>query len=62
MEPLFLRPKDAFATIGIKSTKGWALIAAGELEALKIGRATLIPVASIKAFAARLADKQRQAA
>lgn len=54
MEPLMLRPKEAFATIGVKMTKGYELIAAGELETVKLGRATLIPVASLKAFACRL--------
>ena len=58
MEPLMLRPKDAFAAIGVKMTKGYELIAAGELETLKLGRATLIPVASIKSFAARLASQK----
>ena len=61
MEPLMLRPKEAFAAIGVRKTKGFALIAAGELEALKHGRMTLIPVSSIKAFAARLATQKEAA-
>lgn len=61
MEPLMLRPKEAFAAIGVKTTRGYELIAAGELEALKCGRMTLIPVSSIKAFAARLVTQKEGA-
>lgn len=39
MDPLALPPKQAFAAIGIGITKGYELIAAGDLETFKIGRA-----------------------
>jgi excisionase family DNA binding protein len=53
MEPLALQPRDAFAAIGVGSTKGYELINAGELEVFKVGRATRITTASVKAFVAR---------
>ncbi|WP_324748784.1 excisionase [Sphingomonas sp. LY54] len=62
MEPVAVRPKDAFAAIGVGVTKGYELIGAGELEAIKIGRATRITVASIKALVARRVAEQRIAA
>ena len=62
MEPLMLRPKDAFAAIGVKTTKGYELINAGELQTVKLGRATLIPTASVRAFAARLTQERLKAA
>jgi hypothetical protein len=62
VEPVAVRPKDAFAAIGVGVTKGYELIGSGELEAIKIGRATRITVASINALVARLIAEQRQAA
>lgn len=54
MEPLLVPPKTGFAAIGCGSTKGYELIAAGEIEAVKIGRATRITTASIRAFVDKL--------
>lgn len=62
MEPVAVRPKDAFAALGVDSTKGYELIGSGELEVIKIGRATRIIVASINAMVARRIAEQRQAA
>ena len=53
MEPIALAPRDAFAAIGIGITKGYELIAAGELEAFKIGKATRITTASIRSYVER---------
>lgn len=50
MEPLLLPPKAAFAAIGVGTTKGYELINAGKLEAVKIGRATRIKVSSLKSL------------
>jgi excisionase family DNA binding protein len=57
-----LRPKDAFRVIGVKTTKGYELINAGELQTVKLGRATLIPVESVRAFTARLTQNHLKAA
>ena len=60
MEPIAIPPKDAFAAIGVGVTKGYELINSGELETFKIGRATRITTASVRAFVAR--QLMRQAA
>lgn len=54
MEPLLVTVKEGFRAIGISSSKGYELLAAGELEAVKIGRATRIPTDSLRAFVERL--------
>ena len=42
--------RDACAAIGIGRTKLYALINEGKLTAVKVGRRTLVTVASIKAL------------
>ena len=62
MEPITVRPADGFAALGVGVTKGYELINAGDLKVIKIGRATRITVESIKAFVAKCAADQQQAA
>lgn len=62
LEPITVRTKDAFNALGVGVTKGYELISAGELEVIKIGRATRITVASLKAMVARRLAEQREAA
>jgi excisionase family DNA binding protein len=47
-EPVAVPPKIAFAAIGVGNTKGYELINSGQLEAIKIGRATRITWDSVK--------------
>lgn len=61
MEPLALPPKDAFAILGIGVTKGYELIASGDLKTFKVGRATRVTTESIRAFVDRQLE-QREAA
>lgn len=61
MEPVAVRPKDAFDALGVGVTKGYELIGSGELQAIKIGRATRITVASVRALVERRLQ-ERQAA
>lgn len=51
-EPVAVSPKVAFAAIGVGNTKGYELINGGQLEAIKIGRATRITWASVKQLVA----------
>ncbi|HKX78229.1 MAG TPA: hypothetical protein VJM34_06910 [Novosphingobium sp.] len=53
MKPIAVIPKVAFDAIGVGVTKGYELLAAGELESFTIGRSRRITVASIEAFIAR---------
>ena len=53
LEPLGVPPKEAFRIISCGITKGYQLIANGELDVYKIGRATRITLDSIRAYVAR---------
>jgi hypothetical protein len=53
-EPLVVPRLDAFDLIGVKPTKGHALINDGELDARKVGKLTVITMASIKRYIANL--------
>lgn len=62
MDPLAIPPKQAFAALGVGVTKGYELIATGDLETFKIGRATRVTTESIRAYVARQLEAQREAA
>ena len=53
MKPIAVPPKVGFDMIGVGVTKGYELIASGDLQTFKIGRSTRITTASIEAFVAR---------
>jgi len=55
VEPICVRINDAARMIGIGRTKLYELIATGELETVKIGKATRITTASLRG----LVDRQR---
>jgi excisionase family DNA binding protein len=48
MEPIVLSINDTAKALGLGRTSVYALIKAGSLQAVKIGRRTLIKVASIR--------------
>lgn len=50
MEVITISIDDAAAVLGIGRTKLYELIAAGNLEAVKLGRRTLVKTASIRAL------------
>jgi excisionase family DNA binding protein len=58
MEPLGVAPNIAFGLIGVGVTKGYELIATGELRSYRIGRARRITMDSIRAL---IAEKLAQA-
>nr|WP_313393435.1 helix-turn-helix domain-containing protein [Sphingobium yanoikuyae] len=51
-----MRVPDACRMLGIGRSKLYELIAEGEIPTLKLGSSTLLPVAGIKAFVARLGE------
>ncbi len=53
IEPLVVKPKVAWRMLGCGNTRGYELIAAGELESYKDGRSRKITVASIKRYIER---------
>ncbi|MBO9712508.1 helix-turn-helix domain-containing protein [Sphingomonas sp.] len=58
-ERIAVRIPVAAQMIGISRSKFYELLDAGEIEAIKLGRSTLIPVASLKTFVEEL--RQRSA-
>ena len=53
LDPLVVKPKVAWRMLSCGNTQGYQLLAAGELDSYKEGRARKITVASIKALVAR---------
>ena len=53
LEPIGVAPKVGFRLIGCGVTKGYQLIANGELQIYKIGRATRITLESARAYVGR---------
>ncbi len=52
-EPLAVRIKEACRLTGIGRSKLYELIAAGEIEIVKIGAITLVPISSLKGLLQR---------
>lgn len=57
---ILLRPEDAADALDLSRTTVFALIAAGELESVKIGRARRVPRDAIEAYVAKLRADQRE--
>lgn len=52
LPPVAVRIPEAAAMLGIGRSTLYLCIAAGEIETIKVGRSTLVPVASLNAFVA----------
>ncbi len=52
MAPLTVRIPQAAAMLGIGRSTLYLFIASGEIETIKLGRTTLVPVAALEAFLA----------
>lgn len=50
VEPITVRIPDAVRMTGLSKTKIYHLIASGDIEAAKVGRATVVFVESLNAF------------
>lgn len=59
IEPLCVRVNDAARMIGVGRTKLYELISSGELETVKIGKATRITAASLHLFVRRAGSPAR---
>jgi len=57
VEPICVRINDAARMIGVGRTKLYELIATGELETVKIGKATRITTASLRELVRRRCDQ-----
>ena len=56
MERGLLKIEEAAAYLAIGRSKTYELVQSGELPSVKIGRATRVPMSSLKAFADHLAN------
>ena len=52
IEPVAVRIPQAAAMLGIGRSTLYVCIAAGEIETIKVGRSTLVPVESLNEFVA----------
>nr|WP_281251230.1 helix-turn-helix domain-containing protein [Novosphingobium mathurense] len=50
MEPISVRIPEAVRMTGLSKSKIYQLIGSGDIEAAKVGRATVVFVASLKSF------------
>jgi excisionase family DNA binding protein len=55
--PMCVRVPTAAKMLGIGLTKMYELIGAGEVQTVKLGRTTLVPMASLEALIARYTSK-----
>jgi excisionase family DNA binding protein len=55
IEPFVVPPKTAWRLLNVSNTTGYALLAANELQYIKVGRATRITMESIRDFIIRKA-------
>ena len=61
--PLAVPPKDAWRLLGVSNSTGYELLAAGELNSFRLGRARRITVESVRQLIARrLAAAKAEAA
>jgi excisionase family DNA binding protein len=58
--PLTVRVPEACRLTGIGRSKLYELIGAGEIETIKVGAITLVPVAGLARFLERRARSQRR--
>lgn len=56
---LLFRPEDAAVALDISRTTVYALIASGDLESVRIGRARRIPRAALDAYVDRIQADER---
>ena len=56
--PFAVRVREACRLTGIGRSKLYELIAAGEIEIIKVGASTLVPVSSLTSFLRRKAANQ----
>lgn len=59
LRPLTVRIPEACRITGIGRSKLYELIAVGEIETIKVGALTLVPVAGIERFLVRCAERAR---
>jgi excisionase family DNA binding protein len=54
-----MRPAEAFKALGVSRSKGYAMLASGELPAIRIGRSIRVPVAALREWVERQMVEQK---
>ena len=57
VEPLFLPVNEGFKVISVGRTMGYRLIDEGKIQMVKVGKKSLVSVASLRAFAISLTSQ-----
>lgn len=58
MNEVLLRPERAAEVLGIGRSKLYELLAAGEIDSVRIGRSRRVPVVAVEEYVARLLANQ----
>lgn len=58
IRPITVRIPDAAKMLGLSRSRIYELITSGDIEVIKLGRATLVPVAGLEALIERLKREQ----
>jgi excisionase family DNA binding protein len=62
MDTLLFRPEEGAQILGVSRARLFELLAAGQIESVKIGRSRRIPRAALEAYVDRLRREQAAAA
>lgn len=63
IEKLVVKPSEAFEMMSISRSKGYAMLASGEIRSIRIGRHIRVPVAALQEYIdRRLAEQTSDAA
>ena len=57
MKQLLVTTKDAWQSLGIGRTRFFEILRAGDIQAVRLGRRTLVPVTELERFAAALPSR-----
>ncbi len=59
MDRLLLRPQEAAELLGVGRSKVYALLAAGELPSIKVGRSVRVPAEALKLWVSNQTSQSR---
>ncbi len=63
IEKLVVKPSEAFEMMSISRSKGYAMLASGEIRSIRFGRNIRVPVAALQEYIERkLAEQTSDAA
>jgi excisionase family DNA binding protein len=60
VKQLLVTTKEAWQSLGIGRTRFFEILSEGQIQAVRLGRKTLIPIAALEAFVAALPPRNSQ--